>query len=149
MPIHSRPSLILFLMLSMGGCAPAPPSGQTARSDRNIRTRNGAIILTGVVLTEARGSILAAMEGSVPNLRVRMRPRGCPAINVRNQTAYRRQVSPLVYVDGARATDTCILDSLRAQDVESVEIYPMGFTTRPGYASHAQGLILVFLLGAK
>jgi len=25
----------------------------------------------------------------------------------------------------------------------------MGFTTRPGYASHAHGLILVFLLGAK
>jgi len=47
------------------------------------------------------------------------------------------------------ATDTCILESLRAQDVESVEIYPMGFTTRPGYASHAHGLILVFLLGAK
>jgi len=35
------------------------------------------------------------------------------------------------------------------RDVESVEIYPMGFTTRPGYASHAHGLILVFLLGAK
>ena len=56
--------------------------------------------------------------------------------------------TPIVYVDGARAIDTCILESLRTQDVESVELYPMGFTSRPGYASHAHGLILVFLLGA-
>lgn len=149
MSIHPIHFAILFLMLSMGACAPAPPSGPSARGDGQIRTRNGATILTGVILTETRGSILAAMEGSVPNLRVRIRPQGCPAINLRNQTAYGRPVSPLVYVDGAPATDTCILESLRAQDVESVEIYPMGFTTRPGYASHAHGLILVFLLGAK
>jgi hypothetical protein len=25
-----------------------------------------------------------------------------------------------------------------------VEIYPMGYTTRPGYATHAHGLILLF-----
>ena len=148
MSIHPMHFSILFLMLSMGGCAPAQPPGPSARGDGRIRTRNGATILTGVTLTETQGSILAAMEGRVPNLRVRIRPQGCSAINLRNQTAY-RPVSPLVYVDGARATDTCILESLRAQDVESVEIYPMGFTTRPGYASHAHGLILVFLLGAK
>jgi hypothetical protein len=57
-------------------------------------------------------------------------------------------VNPQVYVDGTRATDTCILQSLRSDDVDSVEVYPMGVTKRPGYATHAHGLILVFLRGA-
>jgi hypothetical protein len=52
---------------------------------------------------------------------------------------------PLVYLDGTRTRDTCILEQLRATDVERVEIYPMGVTTRPGYSTHPHGLILVFM----
>jgi len=48
-------------------------------------------------------------------------------------------------VDGARATDTCVLESLRATDIGRVEVYPQGFTSRPGYRTHAEGLILVFM----
>jgi hypothetical protein len=53
--------------------------------------------------------------------------------------------NPHVYVDGTRTTDTCILETLRAEDVERIEVYPQGFTTRPGYGTHANGLILVFM----
>ncbi len=78
-------------------------------------------------------------------MRVR-RPSGeCPRISLRNFVTFQSVVNPHVYVDGTRTADTCVLESLRTQDVESVEVYPMGVTRRPGYAPHAHGLILVFM----
>ena len=85
------------------------------------------------------------MEGKIPNFRVRRNARGCPEVNIWQQISFQRTIEPHVYVDGIRSADTCILDSLRSHDVSSVEVYPQGFTNRPGYASHAQGLILVFM----
>jgi hypothetical protein len=57
-------------------------------------------------------------------------------------------VNPQVYVDGTRTVDTCILESLTTDNIESIEIYPMGVTMRPGYSTHAHGLILIFMRGA-
>ena len=37
------------------------------------------------------------------------------------------------------------VEEIAAGDVESVEVYSMGFTSRPGYSPHANGLILVFM----
>jgi hypothetical protein len=85
------------------------------------------------------------MRGKVPNLRIHPSSGQCPQISLRSHVTFETVVEPHIYVDGTRATDTCILESLRGQDVDMVEIYPMGFTTRPGYATHAHGLILVFM----
>ena len=66
-------------------------------------------------------------------------------MTLRSAVTFQGVVNPHVYVDGTRATDTCVLESLRTVDVERVEVYPQGFTTRPGYGTHAHGLILVFM----
>ena len=63
--------------------------------------------------------------------------------------SFQGTVNPHVYVDGTRATDTCVLTSLRSHDVERVEVYPQGVTRRPGYGTHAHGLILVFMKQAR
>ena len=105
----------------------------------------GAFILSGEELDDGRGSLLDAMRGKVPNFRIYQSSRRCPQISLRSHTTFETVVEPQIYVDGTRATDTCILTSLRGEDVGSVEFYPMGFTTRPGYATHAHGLILVFM----
>jgi hypothetical protein len=89
--------------------------------------------------------VLGVMEGKVPNLKVRRNSRGCPLVDIRQQVAFQRAIQPQVYIDGMRTSDTCILESIRSVDVESVEVYPMGFTKRPGYATHAHGLILIFM----
>lgn len=122
------------------------PDGRR-RSGNGIELRNGAFVLTGRALTGGRGSVLGAMEGKVPNMKVRRNARGCPLVDIRQQVAFQRIIQPHVYVDGTRMADTCILESLRSHDVESVEVYPMGFTKRPGYATHAHGLILIFMRG--
>jgi hypothetical protein len=110
------------------------------------RSGSGMTVLAGEALRDGSGSVLDAIRGKTPSLRVRedMRDR-CPVITLRNDASFQSQVRPAIYVDGTRATDTCILRSIRTVDVELVEIYPRGVTHRPGYGMHAHGLILLFM----
>ena len=146
------PALLLVALLT-AACAgsqtegSAPDHGDThpeATGD-GIEQRGGAFILSGPALDDGRGSLLSAMQGKVPNLRIRWGSSRCPQISLRSHVTLATAVEPHVYIDGTRATDTCILESLQSQDVGLVEIYPQGFTKRPGYGTHAHGLILVFL----
>jgi hypothetical protein len=108
---------------------------------------NGGVVLAGPVLEQGRGSVLAVLQGTVPGFRFRRQRGECPQITLRNNVSYGDFGNPHVYVDGTRTTDTCILESIRTEDVERVEVYALGVTTRPGYAAHAYGLILLFLRG--
>ncbi|HEX6941102.1 MAG TPA: TonB-dependent receptor plug domain-containing protein [Longimicrobiales bacterium] len=119
--------------VSTGGAGSDDPPGNTA-----------VTVLGHEVLAGQNESLLQVMERNIPGLRVGVTSR-CPALSLRGAPNTMPGYSePKVYVDGARAIDTCILEMLRAGDVERVEIYPMGVTARPGYAPHAHGLILVF-----
>jgi hypothetical protein len=135
--------MMLAACSTLGGRNPADPAGSVASA--GVTHANGATILSGPALTDGPGSVLGAMIGKVPNFRVVRRDNQCPDLMLRNAVNMRGVVNPHVYVDGTRTTDTCILESLRAGDVERVEVYPQGVTRRPGYATHAHGLILVFL----
>lgn len=148
MPSRARsvalPSLVLFLC----GCAALSSPARSSRTEGGIRNEGGATIISGVALDERRGSILDAMEGRVPGLNILRHVDQCPQVSLRSHVTFMSVVNPYVYVDGTRTTDTCILESLRTDNVDSVEIYPTGVTRRPGYATHAHGLILIFLRGA-
>lgn len=121
--------------------------GDDFESQAGVRHEGGGFVVTGRALEDGPGSILAALTGKIPNFRLQRISGGCPIITLRNAVSFQSVVNPHVYVDGIRATDTCVLTSLRTHDVERVEIYPQGFTTRPGYGTHAHGLILVFMRG--
>jgi hypothetical protein len=138
-------SLGVLLTTACGGSRQAPePEAETGAV-----FERGAIILSAEALGEGPRSLLAAMSGKVPNFRVR-RPYAstCPEITLRGHSSIQTVANPHVYVDGTRTSDTCILDTLRSDDVERVEVYPQGFTTRPGYGPHGPGLILVFMRSA-
>src|SRR4051812_33569273 len=84
-------------------------------------------------------NLLSTLEHHVAAMSVR-HPRGeCPVISLRGPAS-----DPVVYVDGTRASNTCVLDTISPNDVHRVEIYPMGVTQRAGYFSQPGGLILVF-----
>jgi hypothetical protein len=143
--IRPHRSVLILPILLLTGC------GMThGERGRGVAMENGGIIITGLDLQDGQGDVLNAMIGKVPNFRV-LRPtrQPCPQITLRNAVSYQTLVNPHVYVDGTRSQDTCILESLRTHDVERVEVYPAGFTTRPGYGRHAHGLILVFMRGAE
>lgn len=142
MPSTSRLVAAAGVLVLLSGCALKRSSDDTSNG---VTLENGGVVLTGASLTDGKGDLLATMMGKVPNFRVRRVRQQCPQITLRNAVSYQSVVNPHVYVDGARATDTCILESLPAIDVSRVEVYPNGFTNRPGYGRHAHGLILIFM----
>jgi hypothetical protein len=143
------PLLLLGALAPATGCAPSRGASRDVAPD-GVLFEKGAVILTGSALADGPGTVLAAISGKVPNLHVQRHAGRCPEINLRNNVSLMPggDVNPQVYVDGTRTSDTCILETLRTEDVERVEVYPQGFTTRPGYATHAHGLILVFMRSA-
>jgi hypothetical protein len=145
MPARPRTRIGLLVALVL---LPACASGPGEDIPSGVSFDRGGVIIQGPALQDGSGSVLAAMAGKVPNFRVRRVGETCPEITLRNHVSYRTLVNPHIYVDGTRATDTCILDALRTVDVERVEVYPQGFTYRPGYGTHAHGLILVFMRSA-
>jgi hypothetical protein len=136
---------LTLLALLLAACAKHQSEDQTADLEGGVEVREGATIISGVTLEDEPGSVIDALVGRVPNFRVSRTSGTCPQISLRTHVSFQSVTDPHVYVEGTRIGDTCVLDSLRAQNVDLVEIYPMGFTTRPGYATHAHGLILVFL----
>ena len=143
-PRRFAPLILLGVLVPMTGCA-SLRTGDRSEAEHGVSFEHGAVILTGQALHDGPGSVLAAMSGKVPNFRVRRHRGECPEITLRGHVSFRDVSNPHVYVDGTRSTDTCILETLRTEDVERVEVYPQGFTTRPGYGTHGPGLILVFM----
>lgn len=146
-PRSARTS-ILGIVTVAAACATGGPS-PAGDMPTEVTSDRGAVILTGAALEDGPGSLLAAISGKVPNFRIQRHSGQCPEISIRTHVTYRSFVNPHIYVDGTRITDTCVLESLRTADVDRVEVYPQGFTTRPGYGPHAHGLILVFMRSAS
>jgi hypothetical protein len=128
-------------LTSTVACAGAPRSGSNPPSG----SRSGNVIaFSGTELS--RGTmLLESLAGRVRNMRVERRPGRCPDVTIRGQRTIMNPTYPLVYVDGTAFRETCILDQIRVSEIERVEIYPNGFTPRPGYRTSPYGLILVFL----
>jgi len=145
MHIPPRRLAIVGIALLVAACAKHQPEEMTSDLEGGVEVREGVIIISGVTLQKETGSVIDALVGRAPNFRVQRLSGTCPQISLRTHVSFQSITDPHVYVDGTRIGDTCILDSLKAENVELVEIYPMGFTTRPGYATHAHGLILVFM----
>lgn len=146
---HRQRSIRYALLgaLLLGGCGHLGSSQD--QPQRAVDSERGAIILTRAALEGGEGSVLSAMTAKVPNFRVRRNPQEyCPQITLRGATTFRSYSNPDVYVDGTRAVNTCVLDTLMATDVARVEIYAQGYTTRPGYGTNAHGLILIFMVVA-
>lgn len=144
-----RQLVVLGLALLLSGCAALQNPFRSGRTEGGIRNEGGATIISGVALDNQRGSILDTMQGRVPGMKIQRRPDRCPEVSLRSHVTFSSVVNPQVYVDAIRTTDTCILESLQTDNVESIEIYPTGVTLRPGYTTHAHGLILIFLRGAN
>jgi hypothetical protein len=146
MSIRLRSIAIPFAGFLLAACTTGQPgTAPEPRTGGGVEYRDGAIVISGVALDDGRGSVLSALQGKVPNMRVQRNGVDCPQITLRSNVNYRGVGNPHVYVDGTRTTDTCVLQSIRTEDVDLVEVYAQGFTKRPGYGRHAHGLILLFM----
>lgn len=134
-----------FALVVLAACSGTPSQSGTVDA-RSANERYGnSIVLDGNQLRTSGGNLLGAMTGRVSSLRVNRQMGQCPLVSFRGVRTLSRTEGAGVYVDRSRFADTCILERIRVRDVQRVEIYPSGFTSRPGYAPNPHGLILVFL----
>jgi hypothetical protein len=132
--------------LSLGllaACSTVPGGGS-----QQLRERGEGVVVRGEQLRRlGSGPLLESLKGRVTNLQVDRRSGSCPRITLRGDKRLLGVSNPGIYVDGTRSVDTCILDVVRVNDVERVEIYAAGSaSSRPGYRPSPFGLILVFTL---
>lgn len=132
-------SLTSFLLLS----ACATLSQIPEESGRSAGVGN-AIVIGDETFEPSRGSVLSIIQSRVRGMTV-TRTEICPRIIVRGGGSRSQVADAVVYVNGQRISDTCILEGLDVEAVSSVEVYPSGVTQRPGYHSNSGGLILVFM----
>jgi len=109
------------------------------------RTTSAYVFEEDQLQSSADGTLLTALASRMASMGV-LRGGECPQIVLRGRTTVAHPTNPGVYVDGARATNTCVLESLNVADVQRVEVYPLGIAVHKGaYEAHAGGLILVFM----
>ena len=106
--------------------------------------QGAAMVIDEHELQHAGGNVLNILPSHVAGMRVR-RTDGCPEILMRGTRSMMNSNDPIVYVDGTRSGNTCVLESLVPSDIHRIEVYPMGVTQRPGYRNSPNGLILVFM----
>lgn len=147
MRTQSRTLFLTFLLLvpasscagtqqsrSVAGVSPSP--GNNAGSGR---------VFSGPDLREHGGTLLAFLYPRISGMVVDYDSQPCPSVQLRGRKSLFGSSDPLVYVDGVRTADTCVLDMLSTWNINRVEVYPMGVSHRPGYQAHPNGLILVFV----
>lgn len=134
------PVVVVVAAAAVLGCHRSAVPGSTVEA----RRQGDATIIEEDVLRHAGGSILNILPSYVAGMQVRHNS-GCPEITLRGKKSLVNSNDPVVYVDGTRSGNTCVLDSLVPSDVQRVEVYPMGITQRPGYRGNPNGLILVFM----
>lgn len=138
--------LPMLSALALGACTGGWTGTPVQELEGNgVSASDGATVVTAEELHTQNGSVLRAIMGKVPNMKVDfVNMHRCPAITMRRTKDLHGNSFPDVYVDGTRAHNTCVLESMRAMDADRIEIYPQGFTKRAGYATSTHGLILIF-----
>ncbi len=135
-------------LAGLAGCAGNGALGAAPAFDANaagLPPSAHALVLQQDQLDQQEGrSVLDAMRADLPAVHIMQAATGCPSLAMRGPNVFPGVSEPTVYLDGTPANNTCLLEELPAQQIARVEVYPQGFTPRPGYETNASGLILLF-----
>jgi TonB-dependent Receptor Plug Domain len=127
----------------------APSASFTAQDEHATRVRGRqAIVVAGHDLDGRSTDLIGILRNRVAGLQVDNRG-VCRTVTLRGQRSMFGDNTPLVYVDGTRSVDSCVLGMLNPGDVSRVEVYPQGVAPAGPYAPHANGVILVFMRTAS
>ena len=123
-------------MLLTLGCA-----GSRAADPADNAGNTNAIVVRNVQMT---GSVLEAIRTHVPATRITSAPGECPRIMFRGDLSALQRRDPSIYIDKTRMADTCILNSILAQDVDYMEIYPSGLVADGTIQRNPAGVIIIY-----
>ena len=144
----SRTLFLTFLLLAPTfACGGAARQSRSATGSSRLPGNNAGsgIVFSGPDMQEHGGTLLAFLSPRISGMVVDFGSQPCPGIQMRGQKSLFGSSDPVVYVDGVRTANSCVLQMLSTRDIMSVEVYPMGLSHRPGYEAHPNGLILVFM----
>lgn len=114
------------------------PSSQPSEFRRNTH----AVVLEHGQLAIGNPDLVSTLRSRVGALKVD-ETGNCRTLVLRRNPAGLRPRSLLVYVDGQRAADSCIIGMINPRDVERVEVYAHGVPPAP-YHSNSGGVLLIF-----
>ena len=134
-----RSQLLASAAILLGACGSL---NQVVDEDAASAGVGNAIVIGDESFEPSRGSAISIIQNHVRSMSV-ARKDACPRIIVRPGRSQASEA--LVYVDGQRMNDTCVLEALSVESISRVEVYPSGVTQRPCYRSNSGGLILVFM----
>jgi hypothetical protein len=133
-------------LLALAGCGHVTPQPGGPEPEPDNRAFGRAIVMDGDDLDAHTTNLLTVLRRRIAGMQVSYAgSSNCPDVVLRSRKSMFGDNSPIVYVDGARASNTCVLEMLQPSDVSRIEVYVQGITPRTGYESHANGLILVFM----
>ncbi|HEX6912799.1 MAG TPA: TonB-dependent receptor plug domain-containing protein [Longimicrobium sp.] len=133
-------------LLALAACGPVIPQPGGPEPDPDARAFGRAIVMDGDDLDAHTTNLLTVLRRRISGMQVSYSGSShCPDVVLRSRKSIFGDNSPIVYVDGARVSNTCVLEQLQPSDVSRIEVYVQGITPRSGYESHANGLILVFM----
>lgn len=135
----ASPCLAASLAAASCGTATPPAEGPSARGAAPHSAR-----VTRAEHFRGRSSVLSVLQSRNAGMQVQ-RGSGCPQITLRGRNSVNGSSNPVVYVDGNRTSDTCILEMLDPDDVDRVEVYPGGVAPGGRPATSPTGLILVYM----
>lgn len=147
----SHPSFrfALAVCVVLAGCATRPFDRSTEPGGKPLGTTTaGTIVISGDALSgDATLTVMDVLRKAVPQMRTARAADAnrCPTVELRGRDSIRGSSNPAIYVDGARTIDTCPLVTMQAMDARLIEVYPLGVTSRAGYPTNGQGLILIFV----
>ena len=136
-------TISIAALIAVASCAHATAKPPDEAIVPDTESRNGATIITSAVLQRSSQPLLDVMRTRLPYMQV-VNGSPCPEIYLRGRSTLVTASNPAIYVDGQRATNTCVLQMLDASDLDRVEIYPSGVPKKPGYLNDPYGVILIF-----
>jgi hypothetical protein len=139
----ARTVLALLTISFVGAGCTSARSGSGSAAPRASST---VVVIGGDELWRAGGGLLEGLRGRLSAMQV-TRPSGaaCPVVHFRGHRTLYGSVPPVVYVNGTRMLDTCVLDQIRVPDIERVEIHRGAVTGATGTAMSANGMISIYL----
>lgn len=125
------------MLLSILGCA----SAQSAEQPTSSSAGNNAIVIRNAQIS---GSVLEALRTHIPSVRITTPTGECPRIIFRGDLSGIVRRDPSIYVDKTLMGDTCILNSILAQDVDYIEVYPSGQVADAAIRRNPAGVIVIY-----
>lgn len=143
---HTRSGLVaLALAAAVTACGRTVQRNQSEPSDGSgVVSSSGHMVIEREILKRNDIPVLDALRYRVPGMTV-SRTEDCPEVTLRGKSTLVTHSNPAIYVDGERASNTCVLAMLSTFHLARVEVYPSGIPPS-GYFTNPYGVILIFSL---